>query len=360
MLTIGVDAHKQVHAAVAVDELGRQVAAWRGANAPSGWQDLTAWGQALGAARQWGIEGAWQYGRGLAQMLVAAGEGVVDVNPRLTAGERRGGRERGKNDRLDARSVARVVIRDAAELPVVPTEDGTSVLALWTQERTQLQREATRLRNEAHQLLALLDPHYQTTLGKLTTAPAVAALVAYTVADRDDVLAQARAAAVRRLGTRLQLVHEQLATLTGQLEAVGERYLQPLDDLAGIGPLSASELAGHLGPGKRFATDARLANHAGAAPLEASSGAVVRHRLNRGGNRQLNAILERIALTQGRSDPAGRAYLERRRHEGKTDREARRALKRFLCRAIWQAWQECPIPTLSDLAPYVIPDDAPD
>lgn len=357
MLAIGVDAHKRVHAAVAVDAMGRQLAAWRGANTPAGWQDLADWGQALASERQWGIEGAWQYGRGVAQHLVAAGEGVVDVNPRLTAGERRGGRERGKSDRLDARSVARVVSRDAAALPVVPAEDGTSVLALWTQERAQLGREATRLRNEAHQVLALLDPEYQRRLGDLTTATAVQALVAYTVAERDDVLAQARAAAVRRLGARLVLVTEQLATLTQHLEAVGKQHLGPLDDIYGVGPLTASELAGHLGPGKRFATDAKLANHAGAAPLEASSGEVVRHRLNRGGNRQLNAILERIALTQGRGDPGARAYLARRRSEGKTDREARRALKRFLCRPILRAWQDCPLPTLEDLAPFVLPGD---
>ncbi len=361
MLTIGVDAHKRVHAAVAVDGLGREQSHWRGANTPAGWQALADWGQALGAQRQWGIEGAWQYGRGLAQTLVSAGDRVVDVNPRLTAGERRGGRERGKSDRLDARSVARVAAREVADLPVVAAEDGTSVLALWTQERSQLQREATRLRNTAHQVLSLLDPAYQTTqpaLADLTTACAVKAL-AIIGAERTDVLAQGRATAVRRLGARLLLVTEQLAEVTQHLEAVGRQCLTPLDDLYGVGPLTASELAGHLGPGKRFATDARLANHAGEAPLEASSGEVVRHRLNRGGNRQLNAILERIALTQSRGDPDARAYLARRRAEGKTDREARRALKRFICRAIWRTWRDCPVPTLDDVAPFVLrPDGA--
>jgi transposase len=361
MLTIGVDAHKRVHAAVAVDAVGREQAHWRGDNTPAGWQDLAAWARALSDTRQWGIEGAWQYGRGLAQTLVAAGDRVVDVNPRLTTGERRGGRERGKSDRLDARSVARVVSRDVADLPVVPTEDGTSVLAVWSQERDQLQREATRLRNEAHQVLAQLDPTYQTTLGDLTTATAGATLAAYTVSDRDAVLAlaQARAAAVRRLGARLQLVQEHLAEVTTTLTAVGQQFLQPLDDLYGVGPLTASLLAGQLGPGKRFPTDACLASHSGTAPLEASSGEVVRHRLNRGGNRQINAILERIALTQGRGDPDARAYLDRRRSEGKTEREARRALKRFICRAIWHAWQDCPIPTLADLTPFVLPSDDP-
>ena len=96
---------------------------------PTGWQDLAAWGQALGNARPWGIEGVWPDGRGLAQTLGAAGERVVDGNPRLTAGERRGRRERGKSDRLDARAVTRGVAQDAAALSRGPAEDGTSVLA---------------------------------------------------------------------------------------------------------------------------------------------------------------------------------------------------------------------------------------
>lgn len=360
MLTIGVDAHKRTHVAVAVDDLGREQARQSVANTPAGWQTLVDWGHALDGTCQWGIEGAWHYGRGLAQTLVGAGDRVVEVNPRLTAGERRGGRERGKTDRLDARSVARVVARDGRDLPVVPAEDGTSVLAVWTQERAQLQREATRLRNEAHQLLSHLDPGYQGAEASLTTARAVQALVDYSAPAVDDVLAQARAAALRRLGTRLQLVMTQLAELTCNLQAVGRQSLGPLCEVYGIGPLTAAELAGHLGPGQRFATDARLAKHAGVAPLDASSGEVVRHRLNRGGNRQLNAIFERIALTQGRGDADAQAYLARRQREGTTDREARRALKRFICRRVWQAWQDCPIPSLDDLAPFVLPPEASD
>lgn len=107
--------------------------------------------------------------------------------------------------------------------------------------------------------------------------------------------------------------------------------------------LTAGALAGILGPGRRFATDAQLAAYAGVAPLETSSADVVRHRLNRGGNRRLNAILYRIALTQARHSPEARAYLAWRVGEGKTGREAMRALKRFLIRAIWRLWQECPI-----------------
>lgn len=370
MLTIGVDAHKRVHAAVAVDALGRAVAQWRGANTPDGWQALTRWAEALseplsaertalGAERtmerQWGIEGAWQYGRGLAQQLVATGERVVDVNPRQTAAMRRGGRAVGKTDRLDAQAVARVVCQEAAALPRVPAEDGTAVLALWTQERDGLVAEETRLRNQVQQVLTQLDPTYQAQLPDLTSAAGIAALVGYTVADPDDILGQARAAAVRRAGERLALIRDQVTRVTGQLETAGRRHYAALDAIVGIGPLTAGQLAGYLGPGQRFATDAHLARYLGAAPIEASSGERVRHRLHRGGHRAGNAILERIALTQGRCHAPAQTYLARRQREGKTQREARRALKRYLARAIWRAWQQCAPLALDELADLVRP-----
>jgi transposase len=111
--------------------------------------------------------------------------------------------------------------------------------------------------------------------------------------------------------------------------------------LCGIGLLAAGALAGILGPGLRFTSDAQLAAYAGVAPLEASSAGCIRHRLNRGGNRRLNAILYRIAVTQIRLSPAAQAYVARRQREGKSRQEAIRALKRFLIRAIWRLWQEC-------------------
>ena len=148
-------------------------------------------------------------------------------------------------------------------------------------------------------------------------------------------------AAIRRLAQRLQLVLEQAAALGQEIgELVAAHYL-PLTRLKGVKLLTAGALAGILGPGRRFTSEAQLAAYAGVAPLEASSAGLVRHRLNRGGNRRLNAILYRIALTQARSSPDAQAYLARRQAEGKTWREAIRALKRYLIRAIWRLWQEC-------------------
>ena len=144
---------------------------------------------------------------------------------------------------------------------------------------------------------------------------------------------------MRRAALRLQLALEQVAELTARIRELAQAAgLEPLTQVCGISLLTAAALAGILGPGQRFASDADLAAYAGAAPLEASSAGAVRHRLNRGGNRKLNAILHRIAVTQAGHPSDGRAYLDRRRADGKSTREAIRALKRYLVRRIWHLW----------------------
>jgi transposase len=340
MVTIGVDAHKRVHQALALDDAGTVLGSWRGANTPDSWQQLLSWATTLPGPRQWGVEGAWNYGRGLAQFLVAQGETVYEVNPRWTAERRRRARKPGKSDRLDAHAVAKLVREEGATLPQVAPEDETAVLDLLVTEREAALAEATRLRNQVHQLLLQVDPDYQAHLPSLTSKAGVRAAETYACAS-PNVLQQQRAAAIRRLAQRLHLVLEQAEQLEREICTLAEQHYRPLTQLTGVQLLTAGALAGILGPGQRFTSEAQLAAYAGVAPLEASSAGITRHRLNRGGNRRLNAILYRIAVSQARSSPAAQAYLARRQAEGKTWREAIRALKRHLIRAIWRLWQEC-------------------
>ena len=340
MITIRVDAHKSLHVAVALDDAGRELGRWQGKNRQAGWAEAADWAAGLGTPRQWGIEGAWNYGRGLAQYLVRAGETVYEVNPRWTAQSRRTARKPGKSDRLDARAVALLVWREAPTLPAVAAEDATAVLDLLVTEREDALADATRVRNQLHQLLLQLDPEYRRHLPNLQTKAGLHAVEAYQTASERD-LDQERAAAVRRLAKRLRLAQEQADDLERQIERRVAADFSPLMRLCGINFLTAGAVAGILGPGQRFTTEAQVAAYAGVAPLEASSAGGVRHRLNRGGNRRLNAILYRIAVTQARCSPEARAYLDRRMAEGKTSKEAFRALKRFLVRAIWRLWQEC-------------------
>lgn len=340
MISIGVDAHKSLHVAVAVNEAGQVLAQWRGANDAGGWAEVQEWAQALGAERQWGIEGAWNYGRGLAQQLVAAGEVVYEVNARWTARGRSQALKRGKTDERDAQAIALVVRREDVRLPRVAPEDAAAVLEVLTTQRDAALAEATRLRNQAHQLLLQCDPQYRQHLPALTTEAGVAALVAYT-APRADAVSTARAATLQMLGQRLQLAVQQAATLEEQIVTRARAGFSPLIRLKGINALTAGALAGLLGPGQRFRNDGDVAAYAGVAPLEASSAGRVRHRLNRGGNRRLNALIHRIAVTQMRCWPPAQQYVARRLSEGKTKREAIRALKRYIARAIWQLWREC-------------------
>jgi len=233
------------------------------------------------------------------------------------------------------------LVRDESPtLPRVAAEDESAVLDLLVTEREAALAEATRLRNQLHQLLLQSDPDYKSHLPSLTSAAGVQAVETYPT-PISSPLDQQRAAAIRRLAQRLRLVLEQAALMEHDICALAEAHYLPLTQLAGVQLLTAGALAGILGPGQRFKSEAQLAAYAGVAPVEASSAGSVRHRLNRGGNRRLNAILYRIALTQSRSSPEAQAYLARRKAEGKTWREAMRALKRYLIRAIWRLWQQC-------------------
>ena len=178
MFSIGIDAHKHIHVAVALDDAGRVVDRWRGPNSPDGWQSVYAWARGLGDdARQWGIEGAWSYGRGLAQCLVAGGEAIFEINARWTAAGRRVARNRGKSDPRDAQAVALCVWRESGTLPRVSADDQTVVLDLLVTERQTAQTEAVRIRNYIHGLLLQIDPEYGNHLPTLSSKRGLAALL---------------------------------------------------------------------------------------------------------------------------------------------------------------------------------------
>ena len=192
------------------------------------------------------------------------------MSPRWTAEARKSARRPGKSDALDALAVARLVLGEAATLPVVGAEDETAVLDLLTTERDAAVAEGTRLRNQLHALLLHLDPEYRAHLPALDTKAGLAAVEGYTTASPRR-LDQERAAAVRRLAQRLRLAVDQAAALAKQIGAQVQTSCVALTRLCGVNLLTAGALAGILGPGRRFRTEAQLAAYAGVAPLEASS-----------------------------------------------------------------------------------------
>jgi transposase len=339
VIWIGVDAHKQLHQACALSETGvlseRTIK-----NAPEEWTRLLEWARQW-PERVWAVEGAWYLGRGLAQFLAEQGEEVHEVNGRWTAQRRRGMRRPGKSDRLDARSVAQLLREERATLPrVLAEEDELARVQLWSRLEAELTEDRTRLLNRLHKLLLPCDPQYKTKLPELKAAPGIAAARAY-VAPGARAIAREREQAVRQTAEQVALLDAQIAELERKLERVTKNSFRPLRQIEGVGAKIAATLVAELGRPRVGFGDEQLAALSGAAPLEASSAGGTRHRLNRGGNRRLNLALHRIVLTQGRIYPPARAYLLRRQTEGKTAREARRALKRLICRRIIQAWRAC-------------------
>ncbi len=205
----------------------------------------------------------------------------------------------------------------APQLPRVLPDDPTVALDLLTRERASIRSDAVRLRNRIHALLMQLDPQYKEHLPDLRSKGGLNALIA-DHAPRLGPLQEARGASIRRIAERLCLALQQAADLGRQIKTqTVEAGFTPLPGICGVNLLTAGTLAGILGPGKRFASDAALAAYAGVAPLEASSAGRVRHRLNSGGNRQLNSVLHMITVTQMRSWPAVRAYITKRVNEGR-------------------------------------------
>lgn len=335
---IGVDCHKWQHTAAILDGHGRLRAHWQGGTTPADWQALLSWANAFGAEQRWGLEGSGHYGRGLAQFLVGVDVWVVEVNTRLTAFGRQSRGGANKNDRRDAEAIAAVVRQQGDALPRIQRDDASSLLALLTAERADLLAAATRLRNQLHSLIQQAEPGAPK--ARLRNRRELTHWQDYQ-ATSPDTLSQLRAARIRARVQRLVGLLEERSQLDRQIEAAAPAVAAPLTTLVGVGWLTAGMLAGYLGPGQRFANDAQLAAHAGVAPLEVSSAGRVRHRLNRRGQRQLNAILHRIARTQQQHSPEAQAYLARRMREGKSDAEAVRALKRYIARRIYRLWQQC-------------------
>jgi transposase len=337
MIVIGVDVHKHSLTAVAVDEVGRQLAE-RSCAVDGG---VLVWAQALGGERLWALEDCRHVTRGLEQALVAAGERIVRVAPRLTGGQRRRNRTRGKSDGIDATAVARAALQEPMLESPRPGEETLRELKLLVDHRDDLVAERRRAQQRLRWHLHELDPTLRVPLGALDRTIWLERLSRQLV--RREQTTQVRIA--RDLVGRCRSLTRSITELDRDLHDRVSGIAPTLLQLRGCGPLSAAKLLSEIGPIQRFGSDAKLARHAGVAPLDASSGKHQRHRLDRGGNRQLNCALHRIAVTQTRVHPPARAYLERKQAEGKSRREALRCLKRQLARTVYTTLRNEPLLT---------------
>lgn len=328
-LWVGVDSHKSSFSVGVVDDMGREVGVRMFGNDRKGHAAARRWISSLGCAAI-GIEGSGRYGRALAEFLQGAGETVVEVPASLTARERNRQRNRGKSDPVDALAIARVVARGDGLADIASDGIGADLKAL-SDYRDQLIHTRTELANQTHQDLCVLAPGYEGRIRNLVSKKNLNAALTL-VAGHSSV----RAGLVRRRIAQIRRLDAEAAGIAAEIGVKLEESGSSLTEIPGVGTLVAARILGEIGDPRRIRSRAAFGLLTGTAPLEASSGAVARHRLNRSGNRQLNRALYVVAFTQSRSCPEAKAYMERKRAEGKSYREALRCLKRNLANVIYR------------------------
>jgi transposase len=334
-LIVGIDVHKHTHAAALIDDRGGQVAALTVANSPKGYRRLIDWlveHDAAGAVI--GVESPGSYGRCLVAALGGAGFEVLQVPAWRTHRERHR-RGPGKTDPGDALSIAHVVLRHRDQLGPAAEPELVRALGMLELQRRRFVRDRTqaiqRLRSDWTQHdpvaeAAVVRCDRQRHLRKLTRI------------DLGHGLAQRTAArCIRQLAHDIEDLNDKIAALDAEIAELLAKHDNPLEDLLGAGTNLAATIIAQAGDVRRFRDASAFARFCGAAPIPCGSGQTSgRHRLHRGGNRQLNAALYRIAIVQQRHHPAAKTYLARKAAEGKTPREARRALKRHLANVVYR------------------------
>ncbi len=333
---LGVDPHKASLAVAAVDEAtGELLERASFPQSRSGLGRLERWAKRF-PGRRWAVENAGGLGRHLAARLAGSGESVVDVPPKLSARVRvlSSGNAR-KNDGVDALATALAASRNE-RLAAVDPEAASEVLRLLSERREDLVAERTRALNRLHALLRDLLPGGVT--GNLSADRAARILRGIRL--RGGASTRLRRRLASEVLRDVRTLNRKIADLNGRIEAEVEASGTTLTEIFGIGPILAARIIGAVGDVGRFPSKAHFASYAGTAPLEASSGEVVRHRLSLAGNRHLNYALHMVAVCQARSDARGGTYYRKKIAEGKSHKEALRCLKRRISDATFRSLLE--------------------
>ncbi len=341
MMVVGVDSHKDVLVCAVVDEAGRAAGSESFPNTAAGHKAMLAWTRELGSGVRVGIEGSGSYGRGLAQLLVSDGTAVADVPPQMTARARRRQRTRTKTDDTDALGIARITAREQDLPPVQPAGlfDDLRALTTYRSEQSELlAQHASRLHAELAKTRAGYHHHIPTRITLKSSLHRVLTLTEGDHTTRGDLIRR-RVSAMRNLITEIK-------TLDTQIQQALKQTGTTLTQIRGIAHLGAADILAQVHHPHKYPTKAKFAMANGTAPIQASSGRVTRHRLNRGGNRRLNRIIHTAAITQIRQPGTeGHNYYQRLQDRGKTKKEAIRCLKRRISDRIWTHLQQTPTPT---------------
>ncbi len=348
-VVVGGDTHRDTHVLEMVAPTGVTIATTTIANSDAGFAHAVAWitdhapdhtpGPADGPRVVVGLEGTRSYGIGLARALAAAGLTVVEVEQPTRADRRR----RGKSDPIDAHHAALQTLRmDVDRLPTPRADGDREALRILLGARREMTVAKTRATNRLRALLLSGDDTDRGLARGPLTPVRLASIARRRARSSESTEQTVRRGEARRLAQQITALGRDLATNQRDLTTIVTAVCPPLLDLRGVGPVSAAQaLVSWSHPG-RCRTEAAFAALAGASPIPASSGRTVRHRLNRGGDRALNRALHNIVLTRWRSCPQTKAYITRRRAEGRTNPEIRRNLKRYTARQLYRTLNTTP------------------
>jgi transposase len=332
-VVIGVDTHKDAHVAVAISGLGARLGATAAPATARGYRQLAVWAHTFGTVHAFGVEGTGSFGAGLSRALAAQGHSVVEVN----RPNRQLRRQRGKSDTVDAESAARAVL--AGEADAAPKSGDGEVEMI---RHLKIARDtALKCRTQAMVTLKtllvnapqMLREQFIAVAGRMTLIRALAALRPGPMA---STTASAKAA-LRALARRWLALDTEIREHDDALETLVRRRAPVLMEAPGVSTGTIADMLVILGDNpERIRSEAAFAKLCGVCPIPASSGKTTRHRLNRGGSRRANAALYRVAIVRMRCHPPTLAYVQRRTAEGKSLREIRRCLKRYIAREIFQ------------------------
>ncbi len=332
---IGVDTHRDTHTAELATSAGQVLGTVTIPNDDAGFQRLIDWLVALlpGPRVVAAVEGTRSYGISVTRALTAAGITVIEVE-QPTRKQRRG---RGKNDLIDAHHAVLTALASDPSRLATPRADGDrEALRILLSARNDLTGHKTATSNQLKALLLTGDDTDRDLARRAICEKLLTTLIRRRSCRDAGRMQSIRQQELRRLAQTIRDIVRQLKTNKQQLRQIVRAISPVLLDQPGIGPVTAAQAIVSYGQPGRVRNDAAFAALAGASPLEASSGRTIRHRLNRGGDRQLNRALHTIAVNRMRIDPTTQNYVTRRLAEGKTEREIRRCLKRYIARQIYR------------------------
>ena len=335
-VTVGVDTHKQFHVAHAVDALGRSLGSQRIPASSRGYHEFVGWAQSLGRMVVVGIEGPGHYGAGLARHLRAEGIAITEVS----RPNRQHRARYGKSDDADAAGAAAAVLAGEA-LGESKTADGAAEMArVLRVARTSVVRARAKAYTALQSLLVTAPEALREQLAGLYKDRLLQACLQLDEPEIPVSPTDAITIAIRSLAARCRQLDAEAARLEHHIDTLTATATPQLRAVYGVGPDTAATLLAAIGdnPG-RIRSDAAFAKLCGVSPLEASSGKTIRHRLNRGGNRDANRALHVILVVRLRRRQPTRDYMARRIAEGKSKNEVMRCLKRYIAREVFHALQ---------------------